>query len=313
MVLWVFWRQWHRTNGLLAPGWRLKRGSLVVFVSLLSSILYAKSAFQLLRQEESKQRCFEYYQLEHTSAQDYAAYSRALPCKKCRIVGVGGGSILTLIAANGDDLAELRSLVAALDTPKEQVIIALCCVLVQEHQVAGFLGALRQQPDLFYRSWQEGVVELATEMSQDGSVMVLATPKMSVQIGRRGNMTLHDETVLHKGLRAFENYGLALDLDVLCFKQGRESFIVDLNFSHQLFLKSQGGFDPRQRKEIKTQVRVTPRETVFLGSAGHIGVIQEQGFFNIFKILPQALWPKGYDQHQINSELIVLMSIEPAL
>lgn len=273
-------------------------------------MLIAKSAFQAQIGQSTSKQHFEQYELKHACAEDFYAYSRILPCPKCRIVAGGDGHILTLIAADRGGLDELRTLVAALDKPKEQLVVAICCLLIQEHQVAPFLATLMQQPQLLYRSWQEGVLDLATEMSKEGSVVVLATPKISVQIGKQAQLSLHDEALVHKELKSLENYGLSLDLKLLCMKGGDQKFVIDVHFIHQLFVKSQGGIDPKQRKELKTQIGLSRGETGFLGSAGHIGLIQEQGYFNLLKILPRAIWPKAHDQRQINSELIVLMSID---
>lgn len=310
MTLWDFLRKWLKIIGCLAQNYILSQALAVIFMLSLNSVLIAKSAFQTQIDQVSTRHHFEQYELQYACADDFHAYSRILPCPKCRIVTGGDGHILTLIAADQAGLDELRTLVAALDKPKEQLVVALCCLLIQEHEVAPFLATVMQQPQLFYHSWQEGVLELATEMSKEGSVVVLATPKISVQLGRQAQLSLHDEALVHKELKYLENYGLSLDLKLLCMRGGDQKFLIDVHFIHQLFVKSQGGIDPKQRKELKTQIGLCRGETGFLGSAGHIGLIQEKGYFNILKILPEKLWPKAHDQRQINSELIVLMSVD---
>lgn len=310
MILWDFLKKWLKVTGFFPQNYTLNQALAVIFMLSLSGMLTAKNAFQAQLEQAASKHHFEQYELQYACAEDFHAYSRILPCPKCRIVSSGDGHILTLIAADRAGLDELRTLVTALDKPKEQLVVAICCLLVQEHQVAPFLETVMQQPQLFYRSWQEGVLELVTEMNREGSVVVLATPKISLQIGKQAQLSLHDEALVHKELKSLENYGLSLDLKLLCLKGGDQKFLIDVHFIHQLFVKSQGGVDPKQRKELKTQISLSRGQTGFLGSAGHVGLIQEQGYFNILKILPKALWPKAHDQRQINSELIVLLSVD---
>jgi hypothetical protein len=271
---------------------------------------HARSAFQSSSKDLEKNLYVEQYHLDYACSQDFQPYTRAIPCHKCRIIPAVEGQILTLIAADKAGIEELKTLVQSLDKPAEQIIVSFCCVLVQEHHVAPFLKSLLQHPQSFYKDWREGLVNLASEMTKNAAVLVLATPKIHMQAGRSAKLCLQDEALVHQELRALENYGIALNLNISCLKRGDTKFLIDVDFSHQLFVKSQGAHDPKQRKELKTQITLSKGEAGFLGSAGHFGLIQEEGVFNFLKIIPKKLWPTISDQRQINSELIVIVSLD---
>ena len=310
MILWFFWPQCVKNNGPWASACRLPPVLLAVLLWSWNFGLIARSAFEVAEAQELRSVYWEQYELHYACAQDFQGYSRSLPCPKCRIMPAGDGQILTLVAADKAALAELRDFVGGLDRPAEQLVVSICCILVQEQEVAPFLEALMQRPQLFYRSWQEGVLQLVTEMQREGAVIVLATPQVAVEVGRRAELLMHDESLLHTDHKALENYGLALELKLQCLKRGPDKYLVDVHFMHQLFLKSQAGLDPKQRKELRTQLSLKRGERGFLGSAGHWGLVQEQGRFNLLRILPHQLVPALHDKRELNTELILLVGLE---
>lgn len=308
MTLCGFWRFAVIRAGFLGSAWRLPHVLTLIFLWSWSFGLLARSGFQKF--DPPKSMYWEQYELSAACSADFQHYGNKLPCKKCRIVPAGDGQYVTLFAEDPGSLQELRSFVESLDRPSEQLMVTFCCLLVQEHQMDRFFATVMNHPQIFYRSWQEGLLQLLSELQHDGGVVVLATPKLAVEVGHPAELIMHDEALMHLEQKGLENYALGLELYVRAYKRGDKKFLLDLEFLHQLCLKSDGGMDPRQRKKLKTQLSLERGETGFLGSAGHWGLVQEEGRFNALRILPSALVPALEDKRQLNTELILLVGIE---
>ncbi len=260
-----------------------------------------------LHPKASGELYYEEYALEYTSPQDYGAnIQKNLPCKKCRISVAGQTPVLTLVASSLKELELLKKWVYLLDRAKESITVTLYCVIVQEHEVDNFLSTLLYPSVGSVLAWKEGLINLLLEMEREHGVTLLASPKLSIEVGAKGSLKMTDDFKIGGGSQS-ETQQIDLALQLECHRQGQSGYRLEVDLSQKVSLKShQIASSPYQNNHLKTRITLHRNELVFLGSAGQWSWITDSGSLSLLKFLPEVLVPFFHQDRGAKSQLIIL-------
>jgi len=282
---------------------------LVVLWSSIS-FLIAGNPFYRHDPKEHKKHFIEQINLTNKGANEFLHYQKMFP--KIKILPSLNGDCLTLIASNEEDLLIMKDFIMRMDIPTEIINLTLYCLLIKEQYLDDFFSTLLTPYQLSHLSWSDVLVAFLGEMQREGSLVIVAAPKLSMQVGKNSFLKASEEFYLKTNnlLGKEDKKQFGIELNISCTLKPQKTFSFDINMLHYSIPLGSGPHQQMNKDQLETSIDGKRGDILFLGSIGRWSQIEEGGHYRLLNFLPKAMNPYPNQELKISSQMIVLAHIE---